>query len=163
MRIAILGSQGQLGAALVRECAAGHDVVALTHADLDLTDDLAVAAAIPRIAPDAVLNCAAYNDVDGAEDHPVEALNLNAFGVRALARAAAEQRAALVHFSTDFVFDGTASAPYTEEDRPSPRSVYATSKLLGEWFALDAPRGYVVRVETLFGRAPGRPAKGTVA
>jgi len=69
-----------------------------------------------------------------------------------------------VHFSTDFVFDGTASRPYAEGDRPNPRSVYATSKLLGEWFAEGAPKWFVLRVESLFGRAPGgRPAKGSVA
>jgi dTDP-4-dehydrorhamnose reductase len=117
-----------------------------------------------RLRPDAIINCTGYNNVDEAEDHPVEALNLNAFAVRALARAAAELDAVLVHFSTDFVFDGTASTPYAEDDRPNPRSVYATSKLLGEWFAEDAPKRFVLRVESLFGRAPGgRPAKGSVA
>src|SRR5207237_10434818 len=102
--------------------------------------------------------------VDGREDHPVEALNLNSLAVRALARAADRCGAALVHYSTDFVFDGAATSPYTEEDRPNPRSVYATSKLLGEWFAIEQARGFVLRVESLFGRAShGRPAKGTVA
>ena len=102
--------------------------------------------------------------MDAAEDHPVDALNGNAFAVRSLARAAATHGATLVHYSTDFVFDGTASAPYTEDDQPNPRSVYAASKLLGEWFAADAPRAYVLRVESLFGPAPeGRPAKGSVA
>ena len=81
-----------------------------------------------------------------------------------MARAARTHGATLVHYSTDFVFDGTASAPYTEADRPNPQSVYAASKLLGEWFACDAPRAYVLRVESLFGRAPGAgPAKGSVA
>src|SRR5207245_1500406 len=109
-------------------------------------------------------NCAAYNDVDGAEDHPIEALNANAFAVRALARAAERLGATLVHYSTDFVFDGTAVRPYSEADRPNPRSVYATSKLLGDWFAFDAPRAYVLRVESLFGRAPNGPEpRGSVA
>ncbi|OLB62449.1 MAG: hypothetical protein AUI11_05525, partial [Acidobacteria bacterium 13_2_20CM_2_66_4] len=104
------------------------------------------------------------NDVDGAEDHPIEALNANAFAVRALARAAERLGATLVHYSTDFVFDGTAVRPYSEEDRPNPRSVYATSKLLGDWFAFDAPRAYVLRVESLFGRAPNGPEpRGSVA
>jgi dTDP-4-dehydrorhamnose reductase len=101
--------------------------------------------------------------VDAAEDHPVEALGANAFAVRSLARAARAANAALVHYGSDFVFDGTASRPYTESDRPNPRSTYGASKLLGEWFAEDAPRAYVLRVESLFGRAPGgRPAKGSV-
>lgn len=164
MKIVIVGARGQLAAAVAHECAAAHDVVALTRADLDVTDDRAVAEAMARARPDAIVNGAAFTNVDAAEDHPVEALNINAFAVRALARAAQDLGAALVHFSTDFVFDGMASQPYTEEDRPNPRSVYAASKLLGEWFALDAPRTYMLRVESLFGRAPGAgPAKGSVA
>jgi dTDP-4-dehydrorhamnose reductase len=164
MRIAVVGARGQLGAALVAECAPAHETIAFGRAELDLGDDAAVAAAIARARPDLILNAAAWTDVDGAEDHPVDALNANAFGVRALARAARTHGATLVHYSSDFVFDGKASAPYTETDRPSPQSVYAASKLLGEWFALDAPRAYVLRVESLFGRAPGTgPAKGSVA
>jgi dTDP-4-dehydrorhamnose reductase len=163
MRIAVVGARAQLGAAIAQELRATHDIVPLGRADLDVTDDAAVRATMARLRPDAIVNCAAYNDVDGAEDHPVEALNVNAFGVRALALAAESAGATLVHYSTDFVFDGTASAPYTEEDRPNPRSVYAASKLLGEWFALDAPRAYVLRVESLFGSADdAAPAKGSV-
>jgi len=164
MRIVVVGARGQLGTAIVRECEARHDVVAFGRDALDVADDRAVAAAMASARPDVIINCAAYNDVDGAEDHPVEALNANAFAVRALARAAADQGATLVHYSTDFVFDGTATAPYTETDQPNPKSTYAASKLLGEWFAADAPKAYVLRVESLFGRARGaRPAKGSVA
>jgi dTDP-4-dehydrorhamnose reductase len=163
MRIVVVGAGGQLAAAVVHECASAHETIALTRADLDVSDDRAVAAAMNRARPDVIVNGAAYNNVDGAEDHPVEALNANAFAARALARAAEMHGATLVHYSTDFVFDGRATAPYSEEDRPSPQSVYAASKLLGEWFALDAPRAYVLRVESLFGRAPGGgPAKGSV-
>jgi dTDP-4-dehydrorhamnose reductase len=172
MRIAVLGARGQLGAAVVQECSTrlagpqaspAHDVVAFTRADLDVTNDRAVAAAIERARPDAIVNCAANNDVDRAEDHPIDALNTNAFAVRAIARAAERQGAALVHYGSDFVFDGKATVPYSEDDRPSPQSVYAASKLLGEWFALDAPRAYVLRVESLFGRATGGgAAKGSV-
>jgi dTDP-4-dehydrorhamnose reductase len=101
------------------------------------------------VNPDVILNAAAFTNVDAAEDHPIEALNGNAFGVRALARAALTHGAALVHYSSDFVFDGNTSSLYTETDRPGPQSVYAASKLLGEWFALDVPRAYVLRVESL--------------
>jgi dTDP-4-dehydrorhamnose reductase len=164
VRVAVTGARGQLGAAIVHEFSPFHDVVGFGRAELDVTDDRAVADAMARVKPDVVINCAAYNDVDGAEDHPVEALNTNAFAVRALARAAIEHGAALVHYSTDFVFDGHASEPYRETDRPNPRSVYAASKLIGEWFAADAPRAYVLRVESLFGRAPGGPvSRGSVA
>jgi dTDP-4-dehydrorhamnose reductase len=164
VKIAVVGARGQLAAAVVHECAADHEVIPFTHEQLDVADDAAVAAAMDRTRPDAIVNGVAFNDVDGAEDRPMEALNANAFAVRALARAAAGHGAALVHYSTDFVFDGTATVPYTENDRPNPRSVYAASKLLGEWFAFDGPRSYVLRVESLFGGAPGgRPAKGSVA
>ena len=164
MKIAIVGARGQLAAAVARECAQAHEIVALSRADLDVTDDRAVADALARAQPDAIVNGAAFTNVDAAEDRPVEALNVNAFGVRAIARAAHDRGARLVHFSTDFVFDGKTARPYVEADRPNPRSVYAATKLLGEWFALDAPRAYVLRVESLFGRAPGAgPAKGSVA
>ncbi|MGE5246306.1 MAG: SDR family oxidoreductase, partial [Betaproteobacteria bacterium] len=162
MRIAVTGARGQLGTAIVRELSRAHDVSALDHGALDIADDRAVHDVMARLRPGAIVNCAAYTDVDGAEDHPVEALNANAFAVRALARAAAEQGAALVHYSTDFVFDGAASRPYTEDDPPNPRSTYAASKLFGEWFAADAPRAYVLRVESLFGAADG-PPRGSVA
>jgi dTDP-4-dehydrorhamnose reductase len=164
MIIAVVGAGGQLGAAIAEECASAHDIVTFTRAELDTTDDAAVAAAMARARPEVIVNGSAYTDVDAAEDHPVDALNVNAFAVRALARAAETHGAALLHFSTDFVFDGTASAPYTEEDRPNPRNVYAASKLLGEWLALEVPRAYVLRVESLFGRAANGPAaKGSVA
>lgn len=127
------------------------DVIAHTRASLDVNDSRAVARAIADAAPQLIVNCTAYNDVDGAESAPLDALSINALAVRSLARAASAVKAAFVHYSTDFVFDGQATAPYDERSAPSPRSVYAASKLLGEWFALDAPRGFVLRVESLFG------------
>jgi dTDP-4-dehydrorhamnose reductase len=163
MRTVVVGAQGQLGNAIVHHFSSSHDVVPLDRAALDVTRPDDVSALMARLRPDVIINCVAYNAVDAAEDHPLEALQANAFAVRSLARAARAANAALVHYSTDFVFDGTAVTPYNESDRPNPRSTYAASKLLGEWFAEDAPRAYVLRVESLFGRAPGgRPAKGSV-
>jgi dTDP-4-dehydrorhamnose reductase len=164
MRVAVVGAAGQLGAAIVQEFGARHEAIAFDRGALDVTDPEAVAAAMARTAPDVIVNCAAYNAVDAAEDHPVDPIKVNALAVRSLARAAAAAGAALVHYSSDFVFDGTASVPYTEADKPNPRSVYASSKLLGEWFAADAPRAYVLRVESLFGRAAaGPPSRGSAA
>ena len=164
MRIAVVGARGQLGAALVHEFAAGHDIRAFGRAELDISNDGAVAAAMAEIRPQVILNGAAFTDVDGAEDRPIEALNSNAFGVRTLARAAQEHGAVLVHYSTDFVFDGRTATPYVETDATNPQSVYAASKLLGEWFAQDAPGAYVLRVEGIFGETPGAaPAKGSAA
>ena len=106
-----------------------------------------------------IVNCSAYNAVDQAEEQPLEALDANAFGVLSLARAARQTGATLVHYGTDFVFDGRAHQPYTESDSPAPSSNYGLSKLLGEWFATEAPNHYVLRVESLFG---GERAKSSV-
>ncbi|MGH9312285.1 MAG: SDR family oxidoreductase, partial [Vicinamibacterales bacterium] len=151
MKVLVTGAAGHLGAAILREFSNGHDVVGLTRAELDIGDPSSVRAAVARIAPETIVNCAAYNDVDEAQDNPVRAFRVNAFGVLALAHAAAARDAVLVHFGSDFVFDGRSAVPYTEEDRPNPLSVYALSKLLGEWLARDAPRWYVLRIESLFG------------
>lgn len=164
MRIAVVGAGGQLGAAVVQACAVRHDVVAFDRAGLDVTDGPAVAATLARARPDAIINCTGYNAVDAAEEHPIDALRINTFAVRSLARSARALGAALVHYSSDFVFDGLTPSPRTETDPPNPRSVYATSKLLGEWLAVDVSRHYVLRVESLFGEVPGGPPpKGTVA
>ncbi|MFT3828058.1 MAG: NAD(P)-dependent oxidoreductase [Chitinophagaceae bacterium] len=162
MRIAVVGARGQLGAAIVQAAGREHDVHAFDRAALDLTDDLGVMDAMTAVEPDAIVNCSGYNMVDAAETHAVDALKVNAFAVRTLARAAKEVGATLVHYSTDFVFDGTATEPMPETLPPNPRSVYASSKLLGEWFAADAPVSYVLRVESLFGCAPGGPDKGSL-
>jgi len=151
MIIAVTGAGGQLGQAMVRRLAERNTVTALARADLDIADATAVERAVTALHPDAIVNCAAYNAVDRAEDDVPAALDGNAFGVQSLARAAVREGAALVHFSTDFVFDGTASRPYIEDAPVAPLSVYGQSKLLGEWFARAAPRYYVLRVESLFG------------
>jgi dTDP-4-dehydrorhamnose reductase len=151
-RFLVTGAAGQLGSTFVRDLAArGADCVALTRAELDLTVDADVHEAIAAAKPNVILNCAAYNAVDRAEDDASAALAVNALAVRALGRAAAACGATLVHYSTDFVFDGLGSAPYRETDPANPRSVYGQSKLIGEWLAMDAPTAYVLRIESLFG------------
>jgi dTDP-4-dehydrorhamnose reductase len=163
MRIAVVGAAGQLGAAIVDEFGGTADVVPITRSLADVTDAAALTAAVERARPDVIVNCAAYNAVDAAEDHPVDALAVNSFAVRTLSRAARSLGAALVHYGSDFVFDGEGSQPHAETDPVNPRSAYGASKLLGEWFALEAPRGYVLRVESLFGGVSGGPPpKGTV-
>jgi dTDP-4-dehydrorhamnose reductase len=151
MRVLITGAGGQLGNAMTRRLGSEHDVIAWTRQDIDLTRHRGVREAIVELAPDAIVNCASYNNVDGAEDDQVTALDVNAMVVGTLARAAAAVGAVFLHYGTDFVFAGTASTPYTERDRPEPRSVYAQSKLIGEWLAAEAPAHYVLRVESLFG------------
>lgn len=159
MRVLVAGAAGQLGSTIRSLFAPRHAVVALTRADLDIADADAVDAAIAGSAADAVINCAAYNDVDGAETEPGAAIRVNALGVLHLARAAAASGAVFVHYSTDFVFDGLAQEPYPETAVPHPLSSYGMSKLLGEWLAEEAPESYVLRVESLFG---GEPAKSSV-
>ena len=162
VRVLVTGAAGQLGSAIVRGFAED-DVIALTRNDLDITDPLAVRHVVLDARPSVVINCAAFNDVDGAEDAPVAALAVNALAVRSLARAADDCGAALLHFGTDFVFDGETTVPYRETDQPRPRSTYAASKLLGEWFALDVARAFVLRVESLFGSDVGwRGRRGTL-
>jgi dTDP-4-dehydrorhamnose reductase len=151
MRVLITGARGLLGAAIAREFEPVARVHALGREQLDISDEAAVAAAVAGISPDLIINCAAYNAVDQAEQEPEPPMRINAFGVLALSRAARAARATLVHYSSDFVFDGESTRPYTEDDRPNPRGVYAASKMLGDWFASEAPGAYVLRVESLFG------------
>lgn len=155
----VTGAAGQLGATIARTLAARWSIVALTRGELDLLDRRAVEARVRELRPDVVVNCAAYTDVDGAETAAEHALRVNGLATRTLARAAAAVGAAFVHYSTDFVFDGTRNEPYRETDPPEPKSVYAQSKLVGEWMAADAPVHFVLRVESLFG---GEPAKSSI-
>ena len=157
MRVLVCGAGGLLGSAIVREFSRDHDVLARDHSTLDVSDEAAIAAAVEETRPDVIINCAAYNHVDQAEDAPAIALSVNAFGALALARAAAGAGATFVHYSSDFVFDGESDRPYRETDKPNPRGIYAASKLLGDMFALEYDRAYVLRVESLFG-PPGPDA-----
>jgi dTDP-4-dehydrorhamnose reductase len=160
--VVITGAAGQLASAIQQVFDAGHRVVPLTRSDLDITADGAVETTLGALRPDLIVNCASDNDVDAAEQQPVRALEVNAFGVRTLARAARALGAVLIHYSTDFVFDGTGIRPYAEDDLPNPQSVYAASKLLGEWFALEAPGAYVLRVESLFGAGGARGRRSSL-
>jgi dTDP-4-dehydrorhamnose reductase len=152
-RVLVTGAGGQL-AAFIIPAFADREVIPLTRASLDITDPVAVREMVASVAPHLIVNCASFNDVDGAEDRPGEALAINALGVRSLAHAAETVGAVLVHFSTDFVINGAGPEPFEEEVCPAPRGVYASSKLLGEWFALETPSAFVIRVESLFGSLP---------
>jgi len=159
MRFLITGAAGQLGSAIVELFSRVGSVAAMKRNELDITQTSEVVRVFRDTRPDVVVNCSAYNRVDDAEHEALQALDVNAFGVLALAQAARAEGAVLIHYSTDFVFDGETSRAYTEDDPPSPQSNYGRSKLLGEWFAADAPPHYVLRVESLFG---GHPAKSSV-
>ena len=149
--VLIFGAAGQLGEAMAVAFRDRWRTIPLTRHDADLARAADVRRIIHGLQPRAIVNCAGYNNVDGAEDAAADALEVNAFAVRTLAHAARDVSAVLVHYSSDFVFDGEIDRPYREDDRPGPQSIYAASKLLGEWFAGDAPTHYVLRVESLFG------------
>ena len=159
-RVLITGAGAQLASALSQRFAASAAVTALARPDLDVTRAADVARAFREIRPAIVLNCAAFNDVDGAEHQAEAALAVNGLAVAALATEAAAAGATLVHYGTDFVFDPADDpGPLPESAAIRPRSVYAQSKLLGEIYARQAPRHYVLRVESLFG---GTPAKSSL-
>jgi dTDP-4-dehydrorhamnose reductase len=143
----LLGANGQVGRALART----GEVVALTRLELDLADESAVQAALDRLRPTCVINGAAYTAVDRAESESAAAMAINAHAVGDLARACAERGVALVHFSTDYVFDGSQRRAYLESDPPGPLSVYGASKLLGEELLREQlERHWILRVAWVF-------------
>ena len=159
MTTLLIGANGQLGCEL-RQVFAGSDLVPLTHGDFELTDPAQVRDALRTYKPGLILNTAAYHRVDECEDYPERAFAVNAVAVRDLALAAREIGATLVHFSTDYVFDGWQRSPYREVDPPRPLSVYAASKLVGEYFIRAAlPQHFVIRTCGLYGLA-GSQSKG---
>lgn len=141
MKILLLGAGGQVGYELLPLLQTRAEIVALAHQDIDLRDTEALEQGLARIRPNLIVNAAAYNEVDKAESEPDVALAVNARAVGVLGAYAARERGALVHYSTDFVFDGKKGAPYVETDPPNPLSAYARSKLEGEVLLsrLDAP------------------------
>ncbi|WP_420394446.1 dTDP-4-dehydrorhamnose reductase [Acuticoccus sp.] len=155
MRILVIGRSGQVARALV-ERAGAHDVVALGRGDVDLADPATLPPALERVAPDAVINAAAYTAVDQAEVEEGNARALNADGPAALARLCAKEGVPLVHLSTDYVFDGTMDRPYREDDPVAPRSAYGRTKADGEVAVREAGgRSLVARtawVYSPFGR-----------
>ena len=151
MVILLAGAGGQLGRDL-QPALAGTDLHPFDHRQLDITDAGAVEAAVERVRPDWVINAAAFNDVDGAEQAEDQAFAVNAAGAGNLAEAAARVGAAILHISTDYVFDGTKGSPYTEDDEPNPLSVYARSKYEGEQrVRASGASACVVRTAWLYG------------
>jgi dTDP-4-dehydrorhamnose reductase len=161
-KVVVFGSRGQLGVELVREFSErGYSVVGFDRAGVDISDAASVERTLAQADPALVLNAAAYNQVDVAESEPQPALIANGLAVRNLAMACRQLDAQFVHFSTDYVFDGTAGRAYTEEDEPHPLGAYAVSKLAGELYArayLDRP--LVIRTCGVFGPGGLKTARG---
>ena len=153
MKILITGANGLVGRALVEHCSAsGDEVFGYDHTGLDITDHDAVESVIAARSPDAVINCAAWTDVDGCETNPQKAAEVNSFGPENLAWACRNTGALFITISTDYVFDGEKDGFYTQRDQPRPISVYGTFKLAGERQAQGAhARTIVVRTGYIFG------------
>jgi dTDP-4-dehydrorhamnose reductase len=161
-KAAVIGSAGQLGVELVRELKQrGYETIGWDRGQLDITDNERVENVLAPWDPQIVFNAAAYNQVDVAESEPHASFQVNALAVRNLALACRQLDAQLIHFSTDYVFDGTAGRPYTENDPTHPLGAYGVSKLAGELYAhayLDAP--LIVRTSGVFGPGGLATARG---
>jgi dTDP-4-dehydrorhamnose reductase len=157
MKLLVTGAGGMLGQDVVTAAErAKHEVRGLARKQLDVTDAAATQEAVENFRPNIVVNCAAWTDVDGAEDAEEDANKVNATGARNVAAAADTVKARVVYVSTDFVFDGEKSEPYVESDEPAPLSAYGASKLAGETETAAAnARAFIVRSAWLFG-AGGR-------
>ncbi len=161
MRIMLTGAHGQLGSDLHEALKGqGHSVLPLTHADLEVTDAAQADEAIVKARPDVFINTAAFHKVEECERRPDAAFGVNASGAMNLAKVCGRLGIVLVHFSTDYVFDGSKQQPYLETDLPAPLNVYGASKVAGEHLvAANMERAFVVRTSGLYGLA-GSSGKG---
>lgn len=144
MRILLLGKNGQIGWELQRALPSPGELVALGRGELDLADGGAIADAVRDIKPDVMVNAAAYTAVDRAEEEPEQAMAVNGVAPGILAEEAARLGAVLIHYSTDYIFDGEKGAPYREEDSPNPLSSYGRTKLAGEEAIRAAGGSYLI-------------------
>jgi dTDP-4-dehydrorhamnose reductase len=159
MRISILGANGQLGQDLTQALAI-HEIFPFTRNDFDVTDYARARAALTESRPDMIVNLTAYHRVDDCESKPEAAFGVNTLAVLNLVRIANDLAATLTHVSTDYVFDGESDTPYTESSQPRPLSVYANSKLSGEFLVRSmVKKHFVIRTCGLYGRA-GSQGKG---
>jgi dTDP-4-dehydrorhamnose reductase len=163
VRIAVLGSSGQLGTDLIRTLseAGMYEVVPLDHSQIEVTDPKSVQSVLAEACPSVVANCAAFHRVDECEGQPEKAFQVNTLGARYVAQSCRNLDALCVYISSDYVFDGEKGEPYTEQDRPCPINVYGTSKLAGEHLVRqDSPRWLIVRIASLFGNVGARGKGG---
>jgi dTDP-4-dehydrorhamnose reductase len=158
----VFGNLGQLGVELTTELRRrGYEVIGSDRAQLDITDRRLVEQHLAEVDPEVVFNAAAHNQVDVAEEDPEAAYIVNALAVRNVALGCRQVNARLVHYSTDYVFDGRATRPYTEQDTPHPLGAYAVSKLAGELYAqayLETP--LIIRTSGVFGPGGLHTARG---
>ena len=154
MNILILGHKGMLGTDLMLRLGIAHEVTGKDVGDFDITSPESCRQVISETNPDVVINAAAYTNVDGAEKDGDKCFTVNAEGVRNVALACEKTNIRIVHFSTDYVFDGTKGTPYLEDDVPSPRGIYAQSKAAGEKYLQEHSNNYLlIRTAWLYGRS----------
>ncbi|MHC3129129.1 MAG: dTDP-4-dehydrorhamnose reductase [Candidatus Bathyarchaeota archaeon] len=158
MKIAVIGSTGQLGTELMKTLNDDHELVGLTHQDIEVADyDSCLI--LKEHRPDIVINTAAFHKTDQCEEEPLKTFSVNALGARNVALVSKEIAATAVFISTDYVFDGSKKKPYTEDDVPAPINTYGISKLASEHFTRQNPKHYIVRIASVFGKA-GASGKG---
>ena len=159
-KILQIGTRGQLGWELLRTCAPLGEVVSLDYPDVDLSNSNGLRELVRSVTPDIIINAAAYTNVDKAESEPELARAINATGPGVLAEEAKKINATLLHYSTDYVFDGTKDCPYVETDLPNPLSVYGQTKLEGEQAVAAAGCScLVLRSSWIYSRRSGFVAK----
>jgi len=153
MNILLLGHKGMLGRDLYNKLILNHDVTGKDIDDIDITVDEALRSVISEIAPDVVINAAAYTDVDGCESDREKCFLVNAEAVKNIALACRDRGIKIVHFSTDYVFDGRKGTPYLEDDACNPLNVYGESKLMGERYLQEICKNFLlIRSSWLYGR-----------
>ena len=152
MRAFIFGSKGQLGKAFARRFEKeGWEYLGADSDELDVTNPVQVTEALSIYRPGLIINCSAYNQVDLAESNQKLAMDVNGYALRSIGMEAKKFETTLVHFGTDYVFDGSKKAPYTEQDSPNPLNAYGKSKLLGEKYALEPMGASVFRLSWVYG------------
>jgi len=158
MKIAVIGSTGQLGTDLLKTLENEHNVIGLTHNDVEVSDYNSLTI-LKEHKPDIVINTAAFHKTDQCEEEPLKAFSINALGARNIAKITKEIDATTVYISTDYVFNGTKKEPYTEKDIPAPINTYGISKLAAEQFTKQNKKHYIIRIASVFGKA-GASGKG---
>ena len=158
MKIAVIGSTGQLGTDLIKTLEHRHVVIGLTHKDLEVSDINSLMI-LKEHKLDVVINTAAFHKTDQCEVEPLKTFSVNALGARNISIITKEIDATDVYISTDYVFDGKKKEPYTEEDIPAPINTYGISKLAAEYFTKQNPKHYIIRIAGVFGKA-GASGKG---
>ncbi len=158
MKIAVIGSTGQLGTDLTKTLENGYEVIGLAHKDIEVTDYNSCLI-LKEHRPDIVINTAAFHKTDQCEEEPLKTFSVNALGAKNVAMISREMEATAVFISTDYVFDGSKNEPYTEDDTPFPINTYGISKLAGEHYTRQNQKHYIIRIASVFGAA-GASGKG---